>query len=479
MLPEWTVVGFSGHRKLADENTVANGIRNVFQKLAANHGHLAAVSSAASGSDTLFLAEADRREIRYMLIFPFSQERFQQDFNHADWHRVQPFIKKATHREYVAEEESKEAAYMETGNLTVDRADIMVVVWDGKPAAGFGGTGDVVKRVRELNKPLIIIDPATGSISEERLSELPVQKPMDAWAGEPQNIVKEHFQELDDRALLHAPRSRHLVLQIVLAQLAALFVGLTAMALHIGLDPSTVSKYHFALNISSGALELFCLGFAFLSSMEYRKKSDEWMKNRIAAEICRTFLAVWNMRHRPLHFPNLSIRQFDRLCRNLRLIRLLDTNFQPSFEQVRDGYLKERVEDQINFYSSKRDKARENHRWLRFAMIASTFVATCCSILTLVFVILNADRAMIIFKYSSLLFPLVSTASFVLIVTQDYSRRAVRYTEMCSMLEEARKGLRQANTWNSLTRIATETEEKLLQELVEWYSFRRFAGEPN
>ncbi len=56
---------------------------------------------------------------------------------------------------------------METGILTADRADVMVVVWDGKPAAGFGGTGDVVDYARKFEKPLIIIDPATGTFAKK------------------------------------------------------------------------------------------------------------------------------------------------------------------------------------------------------------------------------------------------------------------------------------------------------------------------
>jgi hypothetical protein len=73
MLPEWTVVGFSGHRKLADERVVADGIRNAFERLAANQSPLATVSSAASGSDTLFVEEAARRKLPYLLILPLSK----------------------------------------------------------------------------------------------------------------------------------------------------------------------------------------------------------------------------------------------------------------------------------------------------------------------------------------------------------------------------------------------------------------------
>ena len=176
MLPELMIIGFSGHRKLADPKVAAGAIRKVFDRLAANHSALAAVSSAASGADTLFVEEVTRRNLPWLLVLPFPKARFQQDFNPSDWQRILPLIEKATRVEEVAGEESAEGAYMQTGILTVERADIMVVVWDGKPAAGLGGTGDVVAYVRELGKPLIIIDPASGTIAEERLEQLPANR---------------------------------------------------------------------------------------------------------------------------------------------------------------------------------------------------------------------------------------------------------------------------------------------------------------
>jgi hypothetical protein len=171
MLPEWTVVGFSGHRKLADPKVAADAIRKTFDRLAAGHGPLAAVSSAASGSDTLFVEEVAHRNLPFRLILPFPKARFEQDFSPADWQRILPLIERATRVEELAGGKSAEEAYMETGKLTADRADIMIAVWDGKPAVGFGGTGDVVDYVRGLGKPLIIIDPTSGEIAEERLEQ--------------------------------------------------------------------------------------------------------------------------------------------------------------------------------------------------------------------------------------------------------------------------------------------------------------------
>jgi hypothetical protein len=473
MLPEWTVVGFSGHRKLADPKVAATGIHTALERLADSYSPLAAVSSAASGADTLFVEEVARRNLPWLLVLPFSKSRFQQDFTPADWQRVLPLIERATHVEEVAGEETAEGAYMEAGILTAERADVMIVVWDGKPAAGLGGTGDVVNYARKLEKPLFIIDPATGKISGERLEQLQVKSPPPDWKDNPRETVENFFQELDEAAELHAPKSRHLILRIILFQLAASAVGLTALTFE--------KEGHHIIRFWSTLVELALLVVAFVASFQHRKKSDEWMKNRIKAEICRSFLAMWNMRRRKEHVPKLSIQGLGRMCRNLRLIRVLDKGASPSLELTRDQYLKDRVEDQIRFFTKKGGLAQAAYQKLKFYTLASTVVATVCSLLSLGIHSSMASPSLLldIPKYFSLLLPLFSTAFFLLIVTQDYSRRAVRYAEMAGILKDAKKRLEEVKTWNSLTRIAAETEEELLQEVVEWHSFRQFAGEPN
>jgi hypothetical protein len=473
MLPEWTVIGFSGHRKLADPKIVADGIRNAFERLTANHGPLAAVSSAASGSDTLFVEEVARRNLPYMLILPFPRERFQNDFDSADWVRVRPLIGKATHVEEVAGEESDDGAYMETGALTADRADVMVVVWDKKPAAGLGGTGDVVEYVRHLGKPLVIIDPATGNISEESLDQLPIKSLPADWNENPRQALETHFRMLDKKAEHHAPKSRLMVLGIVICQLAASAVGLTVLSLE---KRSTIEDNHPAISLWTTGVELAFLFIAFFSSVVHRRKLDEWMKNRIEAEICRAFLATWDMRWRAEHGPYISIQGFDPLCKNLRLFRILDKTPPPPLEQVRDHYLSGRIAGQNSYFKEKGYLARMQFSMYRALWLSTTAVAMLCSLSAFLALFFHRDPS--ILKYFSLLLPLVSASCFLLIVTEDYSRRAVRYAEMSAKLENAGNRLRHAKTWNSLARIATETEEELVQEVIEWHSFRRFAGEP-
>ncbi len=38
-------------------------------------------------------------------------------------------------------------------------ADLMVAVWNGRPAAGLGGTADIVKYALNSGKPVLHLDP--------------------------------------------------------------------------------------------------------------------------------------------------------------------------------------------------------------------------------------------------------------------------------------------------------------------------------
>jgi hypothetical protein len=51
-----------------------------------------------------------------------------------------------------------EAAYYEAGKVAVDESDVVIAVWDGKPAKGLGGTGDIVQYARVRGKKVIHVD---------------------------------------------------------------------------------------------------------------------------------------------------------------------------------------------------------------------------------------------------------------------------------------------------------------------------------
>jgi len=470
MLPEWIVVGFSGHRSIADSKVIGDSISAALDDLASKCGAMVAVSSLAKGSDTLFVEEVVERKIPFLLVLPFPSDRFQQDFEAKDWQRVTPLLAKASHREEVSGTNSPDEAYMETGALIVDRADVVIAVWDGKPSNGLGGTGDVVDYSRALGKPLKWIDATTGGIVTERFESLPKINASVAWSGNAYQTVEEHFRELDEAALLRAPAVRHLLQRIVLLHLTASAAGLVALALHIG----GVGGYLIAL------LEVGVLASAFILTAKRHRRHAEWMKTRIEAEICRSFLATWPMRSRVIRTPKLAIQGFERFTSNLRLLQQMDGNPTPALETACSEYLEGRVQHQIDYFGRRCQAAQGAYRKLKAWAMTSTAAAATLAAAHFALSLLHIEGpAVTLTGLLSLILPLVSAALFSLILTQEHSRRASRYREMVSMLEEAAQQLKAVRTWNGLTRIAADTEEQLLNEAVEWHSFRRFATEPH
>lgn len=470
MLPDWTVVGFTGHRSITDQKAVADAISTTLDGIAATRGAMLAISSLAAGADTLFVSEVARRNIPSFLILPFPRERFRQDFEPGDWLSVAPLMERAAHVEEVRGSQSDEEAYMEAGVRIVDQADVVIAVWDGNPTGGLGGTGDVVGYARGLSKPLLWLNPVTGAVVTERFDQLrPVDASMD-WSGAPRLAVEQHFRDLDAAASVQAPDVRHLIQRIVLLHLAASVIGLTVLALHI----------HGPMAYAAAILEIVLLGTAFALTAQRRHAHRQWMQTRIEAELCRSFLATWSMRARIGRLPRLAIRGFERLARNLRLLQLMDRAPSPSLELACLEYLETRIRHQIDYFGRRRREAQQAYRRLTRLAMLSTALAALLAAGHLVLTLVHVDGpALAATGLLSLVLPLVSAALLSLVLTQEHSRRASRYREMVGLLEEAARRLTAVRLWTGLTRVATETEEALLNEAVEWHTFQRFASNPH
>jgi hypothetical protein len=476
MLPEWTIVGFSGHRNLHDPRIAAEGIHAALDRLTTSSSPLASISSLAAGADTIFVKEMERRHQPFFLVLPFTKSRFEKDFSTEEWKHILPLLNKASGIEENVIGESLEEPYMEAGALIVERSDLVLVVWDGAAASGAGGTGDVVDYARAMNKPLLIIDPISGEIAEERLKLLPSKHTSNSTVtchDNPHKMVQEEFLDLDKAAQGHSTGVRHLVSVIIIFQLLSAALGLGALTLDFHHTHETTS------NLIT-VFELFLLIAAFALTFQHRKKHQQWIRNRIQAEISRSFLATWHLRGHGDYTPTIAVQGFNRFCRNLQLIRHMDKTSHPSLKAVREKYLVERIQGQIKHFKRQYGMANQAYEKLKFYAVLGTALAAIFTAATLVFSLLNfSDSAYTVVKVLSLLLPLISAALFSLIVTQDYSRRAARYREMVDVLEDVEKRLNIIRTWTSLARIAAEAETELLQEIVEWQSFQRFAGEPH
>ena len=56
------------------------------------------------------------------------------------------------------------ASFEAAGLTMLALSDILLAVWDGKPAEGRGGTGQIVEEAARRGAPIIVVDPETGAI---------------------------------------------------------------------------------------------------------------------------------------------------------------------------------------------------------------------------------------------------------------------------------------------------------------------------
>jgi len=167
------VVGFSGHRQLSDMPGVASAIRNVLESLRRETpGEWIALSSAAAGADLLFIRSAFELGMRWEASLPLAPVDFEQDFSPEEWNEVKALLARAERVGIATVAGSREDSYLAGGLDVVNRCDVLLAVWDGRPARGKGGTAEIVAHARAAERPVVIINSEPLAISRERFDRL-------------------------------------------------------------------------------------------------------------------------------------------------------------------------------------------------------------------------------------------------------------------------------------------------------------------
>src|SRR6266699_507264 len=156
-------VGVSGHQQIGDETTiefVSQQLRELlatFQCQAQERGqNILAYSALALGTDQLFVKMALEMGIPVELVIPCSQyaEIFSTTEARDEYHRLLSLCQ-VVHR--LPFDKCSEDAYLAAGHWIVDHCDLVILVWNGYPAAGKGGTADIASYARLLGRPFIHI----------------------------------------------------------------------------------------------------------------------------------------------------------------------------------------------------------------------------------------------------------------------------------------------------------------------------------
>lgn len=149
-------IGITGHQNIGSPQVVA-WVRLQLSGLVSEENATHGFTCLAIGADQLFAEILLTRGIPYTGIIP-AKDYTTTFTNSHDLKYYKRLLECAEESFLMPFEHSCEEAFFEAGKEIVRRSDLLLAVWNGKPAKGLGGTADVVKFASELGKRVIHVN---------------------------------------------------------------------------------------------------------------------------------------------------------------------------------------------------------------------------------------------------------------------------------------------------------------------------------
>ena len=217
-------VGASGHQQLGDDATisfVSQQLRELlirYRQEAHQRGQDIVVCSAlALGADQLFIRMAFEFAIPVEAIIPCDkyEEIFSTSEDRVEYQRLLKSCKCVHQLSY---HECSEEAYLAAGQWVVDHSDLVILMWNGYPAAGKGGTADVASYAGSLGRPFVhihtrlLIVKEYGNISSDaKVSHIAAKR---KFATSKRTVYKGSVLNVD-RYIMHMPNGEEIERDIV------------------------------------------------------------------------------------------------------------------------------------------------------------------------------------------------------------------------------------------------------------------------
>lgn len=150
-----TRIAVTGHRGLPA--ATAELVDRELREILADHSNLIGLSCLADGADQLFARAVLDAGGRLEVIVPAEQYR---EGLPAEAHAAyDELFAQAFRAHRIDFSESTSESHMQASRFMIDNADMLLAVWDGKPARGYGGTADIVAYAREVGTPTTVVWP--------------------------------------------------------------------------------------------------------------------------------------------------------------------------------------------------------------------------------------------------------------------------------------------------------------------------------
>jgi len=165
--PARVVIGVTGHRTLNNITDLEKGIeqainriRQMVPPMVNTSVFFSVLSPIAEGADRLVAMEVLKDpESTLEVVLPLEKDDYIQDFiTKESKAEFEELLSQARSITVLPSKDSRTKAYEQVGRYVVDNCAVLIAIWDGKPAAGQGGTAEIVEYARGAKCPLVWIN---------------------------------------------------------------------------------------------------------------------------------------------------------------------------------------------------------------------------------------------------------------------------------------------------------------------------------
>lgn len=157
-------VGITGHQDLGSAETIA-WLTEALERVITRYGIDWGLTSLAIGADQLYAEILRKQHIRYTVIIP--SEGYEKTFSHkSQLATYLNLLHAASETINLPFATPTETAFYAAGKQVVQLSEMLIAIWNGKPAKGLGGTGDIVAYALAQKKRVIHLNPITHTVRE-------------------------------------------------------------------------------------------------------------------------------------------------------------------------------------------------------------------------------------------------------------------------------------------------------------------------
>jgi hypothetical protein len=515
-IPARVIVGVTGHRKLKEEPLLAEKVRDTLKSITQlvpplkdTPLVLTVLSPLAEGADRLVVREILKiTDSELEVVLPFKKDDYFQDFESSESkEEFEKYISQANHSRQLPSPSTRNEAYEQVGRYVVDRCDVLIALWNGEPAAGQGGTAEIVEYAREKMCPLFWIH----TENKEKVTYEPGKSldprhfhDLDRYNSEKVNIqkVKEKIVEQHRLCLEQAEEAQYTSdrLSQILKNVMPHLIRADVLALryqHLYFKAGSLVYMFAAAAVVVAAIQalffpvlpriaLIEAVFIFIVLLTVwlgnrQKWHSRWIDYRFLAERFRSalFMALANVdvsTLRPPRHLSLSYSSQDWMVSAFSFVwRQLPRSPKPDpsvFEGLKKFSLNAWIDDQISYHRSTSRRHQRRHNRMAFTgnvLFGLTFIAVMLHVLHV-----GGGLYDRLFLLMAIVFPTVAGAMTATRTHREYLRNAKRSIEMVRHLEELKEQMKAASNLEAFLPLVSEAEETMLHENEDWRVVIRF-----